>query len=148
MRLIKIFVILVLSWSCSDTDEVLHSLEFSTSDWPQTWDLTFMTTGLSGESLNKDEISFQETYIFHSDGTFDKNLKNEINDLLGEGTFVVEVSKNETIIKLSYDTNIDQISYCSRDNQEYLYLSEDKKTLRNTGCIAFDGPGIYYQRVD
>lgn len=110
--------------------------------------LIFLTTGLSVESLSGDEISFQETYIFHSDSTFVKNLKNETNDLIGEGIFIVEISNNETLIKLSYDTYIDQISYCSRNNQEFLYLSEDKKTLRNTGCIAFDGTGLYYQRIE
>lgn len=148
MKLIKIFAILVLAWSCSDIRESSDSLEFSNSDWPQEWNLNSYTTGISGETISGDKISFEETYIFHSDGSFIKNLKNETNVLIGEGTFVVEISKIDTIIKLSYDTNIDEISYCSRDNQEYLYLSEDKKTLSNTRCVTADGPGLYYQRVD
>jgi hypothetical protein len=133
--------------SCSD-DDMVKSQEFSTSDLPQTWELYFLTTGLSGESLEGDEISFEETYVFRQDGTFSKSYKSDSFQGAGKGTFIVEETGDGELIRLSYDSEIGELSQCSRENLETINISEDSTTLRNVACIAFDGPGLYYQRID
>jgi hypothetical protein len=133
--------------SCSD-DDMVKSQEFSTSDLPQTWELYFLTTGLSGESLEGDEISFEETYVFRQDGTFSKSYKSESFQGTGQGTFIVEETGDGELIRLSYDSQVGELSQCSRENRETINISEDRTTLRNVACIAFDGPGLYYQRID
>jgi hypothetical protein len=66
----------------------------------------------------------------------------------GQGTFIVEETGDGVLIRLRYDSEVGELSQCSRENRETIHISEDRTTLRNVACIAFDGPGLYYQRID
>jgi len=49
---------------------------------------------------------------------------------------------------LTYEVNIDSLSYCSRDRIENMLISANRQALSNESCLAFDGPGMLYQRTN
>lgn len=148
MRFIRSLLVILSIISCSNENNLEESLEFSSTEFPQTWKLSFINAGLSGDILDADEASVREIYVFQADGTFSKEFQDEFVQGQADGEFEVVSTENRKVITLTYTMEIDSLSYCSRNNEEMMVVSEDAKTLSNGSCLAFDGPGLLYERIE
>lgn len=148
MRLVMNLLVSILIVSCSNEVNSGELLEFSSTDFPQKWKLSHINAGLSGKILDADESSVREIYVLQADGTFSKEFQDEFNQGTVDGVFELASTENRRLITLTYNFEIDSLSYCSKNNEEIMVISEDSKTLSNGSCLAFDGPGLYYQRIE
>lgn len=134
--------------SCSRNDNSGEILKFSQTDFPQTWKLSSINAGLSGETFDAEEISTNEIYVFNENGTFSKKFEDQFAKRNAKGIFDRTTLENRDFLILTYEFDIDSLSYCSMGNLENLLISENKQMLSNGDCVAFDGPAMYYVRIE
>jgi hypothetical protein len=114
---------------------------------PQTWELTSINAGMSGETIFANEASIIETYVFKQNGVFSKNFKYDFEEGNLTGTYEIVLNENREFLKLTYLIEMDSLSYCSQDRMENMLISVDGLLLSNGGCLAFDGPAMNYLRT-
>ncbi len=134
--------------SCSNDDNSVEILKFSLTDFPQTWELTSINAGLSGEIIDAEEISVREIYVLKENGAFSKEFRDEFVEGNMNGTYDITTDEDREYLILTYEIDIDSLSYCSNGNVETMLVSENEQILSNGSCLAFDGPGIYYERIE
>ena len=148
MRHFVLLIAFFLLIACTN-DSIKESLGFSETDFPQVWILSEVNMGLSGEIVKAQDISLSETYVFMADGSFTKEFEDADNEGSFSGTYtLVKGDNNRRILELNYEGEINALSYCAQDNAETLRVSVDDKTLFNGYCVSFDGPALYYLRVE
>ncbi len=138
----------ILIISCSKDNSSEEPLKFSVTDFPQTWELSYINAGLSGEIIDAQENSVREIYVFKENGTFSKEFQDEFAKGDVVGTYDLVTNEDREYLILTYKIDIDSLSYCSRNNVENMLISDNGQTLSNGSCLAFDGPGMYYQRIE
>lgn len=137
-----------LLFACTN-DSLEESLAFSETDFPQKWILSEINLGLSGEIVDAQDIPVSETYIFQADGSFTKEFEDTDNVGSLNGTYtLIKGDNNRRILELNYEREIGSLSYCTQNQIETLRVSVDDKTLINGYCLSFDGPALYYIRVE
>ncbi len=68
-------ILFVVLASCSKKEEQMKSQDFSFNEYSQKWKLVKMTGSFEGSETTDEEMSWQESYMFKSDGSF---LKTEL----------------------------------------------------------------------
>lgn len=134
--------------SCSNDDNASEILKFSLTDFPQTWELSSINAGLSGEIIAAEEISVREIYIFNDNGTFSKEFQDEYVQGNMNGTYEVISVENREYLTLTYEVDVNSLSYCSKGNVENMLVSDNRQILSNGSCLAFDGPAMCYERIE
>jgi len=137
----------ILISSCSNDDNSVEILKFSLTDFPQTWELSSINAGLSGEIIDAEEISVSEIYVLNDNGTFSKEFQDEFVQGNMNGKYDVTTTENREYLILTYEVDIDSLSYCSNGNVETMLVSDNEQILSNGSCLAFDGPAMYYERI-
>lgn len=143
MRLSYPFVLMVLFLnSCSNTDSDIETSKFMANEFPQKWKLVKMAGSMAGSETTGADMTWQENYIFKSDGSFVKTrtVNGESNSAKG----IYNFHEEQQAFVLDYDTSSSLIENCTTANNEYLYLDEDHHYLINS-VQACDGPGLYYE---
>lgn len=146
MRLGLLLIGLLLFTSCSSDD--VEVLEFTDMGVPQKWELTQINLGLSGEIVKREELNISETYSFYPDGTFTKDFEDEHAVGTLQGSYELIVGENVRLLELRYSEEVGELSYCTQENAETLLISDNNMSLINGYCISFDGPAMYYSRIE
>lgn len=147
MRFNICILVFVVVTACSKDNNSDESRKFSVMDLPQTWELSYLNAGLSGELINAEEIPVLEIYVFKENGTFSKEFQDDFTEGNINGTYDLVINEDREYLILAYDVDMDSLSYCSKNNIENILISDNGSTLSNGSCLAFDGPGMYYQRI-
>lgn len=142
---LTIFTLLFISCS-KETDPTLTETEFT-----GIWEL-IETTGQTPDSkLTGNEMSFQETYQFNSDGTFIKN-RNEGGIIVKvTGTFESieeddsQLKATTNYLKLFHSKESSIIATCTEGYIEYLIVSNQR--LKNS-WDSCDGVGLVYMKKE
>ncbi|MDE3744127.1 hypothetical protein [Maribacter polysaccharolyticus] len=134
--------------SCSNDENSVEILKFSLTDFPQTWELSSINAGLSGEIINAEEISVSEIYVLNDNGTFSKEFQDEFVQGNMNGTYDITTTENREYLIFTYEVDIDSLSYCSNGNVETMLVSDNEQILSNGSCLAFDSPAMYYERIE
>lgn len=134
--------------SCSNDDNSVEILKFSLTDFPQTWELSSINAGLSGEIIDAEEISVSEIYVLNDNGTFSKEFQDEFVQGNMNGTYDITTTENREYLIFTYEVDIDSWSYCSNGNVETMIVSDNEQILSNGSCLAFDGPAMDYERIE
>ncbi|MEM1258507.1 MAG: hypothetical protein AAGH81_08265 [Bacteroidota bacterium] len=113
----------------------------------QEWRLVKMTGSIPNSETTGDAMEWQETYIFRDDLTFSKTRVWGERTTTASGRFTVQENDVEIGMFLVFENNFELVGNCQLQNEEYLYFTEDKKTLLS-GWWACDGPGLFYQRTN
>lgn len=148
-KLLVPVLFLLLTVSCNQVDK---NPEFNILGY---WNLAEMTNSWTNETVNGEELDFSERYIFNGDGTFIKTYS--ITKGQGENAAIPEQALGlfELIpsdelgyifkVVLTYDTNLHMAANCNEGNQEFLFITGDKK-LTNIANAACDGPVFVYSK--
>lgn len=144
MRSSILFLFTLIISSCSWNDQSIENKKLSINKYPQEWKLVKMTTGLSGTEKRGEKMSWQESYMFKSDGSFLKTRKRDGEVRSANGKYSLQEKNREKFFKLEYDNESPLIGNCSSENTEYLYFDEHGDYLMSNWW-ACDGPGLYYQ---
>ena len=148
MRFKIVLLVFIFISSCTNDDNTAAILKFSLTDFPQTWQLSTINAGLSGEIIAAKEISVREIYVFNNKGAFSKEFQDDYAQGNMNGTYEVISKDNMEYLKLKYEVDLDSLSYCSKDNVEHMLVSDNRQLLSNSNCLAFDGPGMTYERIE
>lgn len=139
------FVMFLFLNSCSKKDEIIEVQNFTGNEFPQKWKLVKMTGSAQGSETTGQEMSWQENYVFNSDGSFLKTRNENGNSTSAEGQYTFQKAEKSFI--LNYDNSNPLIENCSSENIEYLYLDKNTSYLLSNWW-ACDGPGLFYERID
>ena len=146
MRFSYLFLALFLFLnSCSKNEEVNEVQNFTVSQFPQKWKLVKMTGSLKNSATTGQQMSWQESYVFNTDGSFLKT-RIENGDLTSSaGNYTFDEKENFFLLNHSQPSVL--VGNCSSDTTEYLYLDEKNYYLLSSWW-ACDGPGLFYERVE
>ena len=148
MRFKIFFLVFIFFASCSNDDNSSETLKFSVTEFPQTWELSFINSGLSGGNIDAEEIPLSETYILNDNSTFSKEFQDEFVQGSINGTYDIATSENGKYLTFTYEIDIDSLSYCSFGNVEKMIISDNEEIFSNLVCATFDGPSIFYERIE
>ncbi|MFS4415970.1 hypothetical protein [Maribacter sp. 2307ULW6-5] len=112
----------------------------------QRWQLVQMG-GSEGSLMQGTEMEWQETYVFHPDGTFVKTRTTAAGTLEATGVFqAVEYDNDDRdYLELSFTTGDALAGGCGGAGQETLiYLGSERLASTWQAC---DGPGLEYVLV-
>ncbi len=96
--------------SCSGSKE--DGITFDANTFPQQWELTGMSTGISGQFLEGDDLPWTETIVLKTDMRFVKMRFVDNQKKEGEGVFEFNEINDETYLILNYDFETDLIESC------------------------------------
>ena len=113
---------------------------------PQEWRLTTVNLGLSGEILENEDLTWQETLVFSRDSLFTRTRIFEDSTAIAHGSFVFEVRDSENYIILLHDEESELITNCTQSNEEWLRFTSQTELIG--GALPCDGPGLFYRRVE
>ncbi len=142
MKHILGIVLLLLLYSCSDTDDVK---EFS-EGLPQTWRLAGLNAGLSGEYFEADDLPFQETIQLANDSTFVRTRIQDTATLEATGVFEIRLRDDQEYLVLWNTEQNELISNCTRTLEEW-FLFTSNITISGGG-LPCDRPGLDYRRME
>ena len=148
MRFKVLILVLLFISSCSNDDNSIETLKFSQTDFPQTWELSSLSAGLTGEITDVEEIPVSETYVFEENGTFSKEFLSTSAQGSIQGTYDITNNENRLVLTLTYEVDISSLSLCSNGSIETLFVSDDGQVLSNIICTIFDGPALNYERIE
>lgn len=134
--------------SCSNDNNPVEILKFSLKEFPQTWELSSINAGLSGEVIAVEEISVREIYVLNEDGRFSKEFQDEYAKGIINGTYELISIESKEYLTFTYEVDVASLSYCSKGNIENMLVSDNRQILSNGSCLAFDGPAMYYKRIE
>ncbi|NAY93336.1 hypothetical protein GTQ34_15605 [Muricauda sp. JGD-17] len=145
MKRFYTYILLFIFFSCSNSNK--DEIVFDSNVFPQHWELTGMSTGLSGDFLEGDDLPWRETILLEKDNRFVKtrlvdNQKNEAG-----GVFDFSIVNDEMYLVLNYDVETDLIESCGTENLvETLFMPSIISLIG--GSAPCDGPGLFYERME
>jgi len=148
-RLLVPVLFLLLMFSCNQVDK---NPEFNILGY---WNLAELSNSRTNVTFKGEELDFSERYIFNGDGTFIKTStittgqgKEPVIPEQALGLFELIPSDDSGYIFkviLTYETNLQMAANCSEGNQEFMFITGDKK-LTNMTSAACDGPVFVYTK--
>jgi len=139
-RILFLITIAVI-FSCNKSDDINKETELFGN-----WKLIRMTGNIPNSETTGSEMDWQETYLFKTDGTFQKSR--DRNGVITEisGTFSLINSTNERFLELIFNNESGIIGSCNSDlKEEMLFTSENTLSSTWQNC---DGPGLEYEKIN
>lgn len=138
MKKLLLFLFVIILTSCSK--------EFDLDKFPQEWKLISMSANQIDPTIIKtgSEMSWQETYILNSDGTFTKSRNRDGIITDASGTFIFKDGSNYKNIELTFTIGISLATSCTPGKEILLVISETK--LQGTWSYC-DGIKLEYERI-
>ncbi|WP_431129817.1 hypothetical protein [Flagellimonas flava] len=141
----NVYILFFFLFSCSNSAR--DDLIFDSNIFPQRWELTGMSTGLSGGLLEGDDLPWTETIVLEKDSRFFKTRLLDNEESEGKGIFDFSEINNEMYLILNYDTGTDLIESCGNENQTETFFMPSVTALIG-GSAPCDGPGLFYERKE
>ncbi|MGB5204018.1 hypothetical protein [Eudoraea sp.] len=130
--------------ACTNNDDSENV--FDIKSFPQEWELTGMSGGLSPVLLTGSDMTWQETLTLESDGRFLKVRRFDEVRIEGAGDFSFSEKEGETYLNLTYDSETILIESCTGEKLLETLFMPTTTSLRG-GSAPCDGPGLYYNRI-
>lgn len=138
---IPIFLLIGLLTSCFSDDSTIEPVDLSV--YPQLWELSKTTIGMTNTVFTGEEMPFQEKYILYENGEFLKVREDDSGKYELEGVFYYEAQDGKTFLRLNYYEEDAIIGNCTGNNTETLILMKDTNSLVGTWQYC-DGPTLEY----
>lgn len=140
-----IALIVFCTLSCSKYSEVER--EYGLNKFPQKWQLVKMSGNMSNSTTTGQSMEWQEQYIFHSNGTFNRKREQKSFAIFeAKGNYEIVTKSDEVFYILTYKEGNILPGSCYSDGLEHL-LVRCSSQLANTWA-ACDGPGLEYSRIE
>ena len=140
-KIVSIFFIVSLLFSCTNDNEVENSTGFL-----EVFELVKMTGSFGGSETTGSDMEWQESYRLNTqDSTFIKLRLFNQDIFEATGTYTYKIIEGQDFIEFSYYEDASIISNCAGDLKEVLLILEDGQKLKGTWG-ACDGPGLEYRR--
>ncbi|MGY8915388.1 MAG: hypothetical protein ACKVJF_09965 [Flavobacteriales bacterium] len=135
-----VFGLLCILASCNKESE-----KSINQDYQGQWVLVKMSGNTPNSETTGQEMGWQESYTFKSDGTFSKSREQNGTVTESSGTFTVVKSEEGKRLELKHTATSDIIGSCLGDQKEVLFL-ESTSVLTSTWNQC-DGPGLEYEKA-
>lgn len=132
--------LLILSSCNKDSEKSIFQ------DYQGQWVLVKMSGNTPDSETSGQEMVWQESYKFNSNGTFSKSREQNGTVTESSGSFTVLKSEEGTSLELTHASTSDIIGSCLDDQIEILFL-ESKSVLTSTWNQC-DGPGLEYEKAN
>ncbi len=139
MKTILLIIVAVLV-SCSTSVD-----QNDRKDLPKTYKLIKMSGSFSGSETTGENMPWQETILFKTDGTFEKVRIEKGHSTTVNGKYVAIIEGDESLFELTYTQKHQLIGNCTGNLKE-LYTVINDDIIRGTWW-ACDGPGLEYERT-
>lgn len=107
MSKLYIYILFFSLISCSNSAE--NDQIFDSNTFPQRWELTGMSTGLSGGFLEGDALPWSEEIVLRSNRRFLKTRFVNSEKVEGKGIFKLDEVEGEIYLILNYDNETELI---------------------------------------
>lgn len=148
-NIILIALMTCLLFSCSKKEEiVIETQEFSLDQYPQKWQLVSMQGNIANmPPATGTDMTWQEYYLLHADGTFTKHRQQNGQSTAVSGTFSFEKFDSDPLnyLVLTYEAKSALVGTCSAEPKENMVLVSSE-SMHNSWMIC-DGPTLLYKRV-
>jgi len=142
MNRCSFWVFLLFLVACSDSDDN----DPLTQSLPQTWELTGINVGISGENFEENELPWQETLLLNSDNSFVRTRVFENETITATGQFEFLETSGEMQLLLIHNEDSQLVENCSGSNEERLRFISNNQL--SGGAVPCDGPGLFYNRLN
>lgn len=142
MNFIKFLLVVFFLGSCSrdDSDKVL--IDFPRS-LPQKFALESIVNFSNGTSATEDELPWKETLTLMPDSTFIKQRIYNLDSIISvNGTFSYEITSENKLIQMIYNTNSNLSNNC--DGSVYEGLKMISQYSFSSSKAICDGPTFVY----
>lgn len=140
-----VYILFFVFFSCSNSTDDDSIFEINT--FPQHWELKGMSTGISGGFLEGSALPWSETIVLEKNKRFLKTRLTNDSEIKGEGNFEFTEINCGMYLILNYDTETDLIESCGLEKQTETLFMSSVNSLTG-GAAPFDGPGLFYERVE
>jgi len=143
-----IFLLICALVSCKKATEKTVEKVFL-YEYPQKWQLIRMYGQVANLESKGTDMSWQESYLLNSNGTFIKSRDVKGVLTVASGTFSFSTVLGEKCLTLTYQTDNSIIGSCtSLLLQETLFEKANTNNRMISSWTACDGPGLEYERVE
>ncbi len=134
-----VFGLLCILSSChKDSEKSIYQ------DYQGQWVLVKMSGNTPNSETTGQEMGWQESYTFNSNGTFSKSRDQNGTIAESTGSFTVVTSEEGIRLELTHASKSDIIGSCLGDQKEVLFL-ESSSVMTGTWNQC-DGPGLEYKK--
>lgn len=124
------FLLIIIA--CSSSDQSDNSITGK-------WELTSLTAGFSNNTMDADQLEYQEYYEFFDSGKFRKYRSTGQE---ASGSYEKEILSDGEYYKLVYNEGESHLKESCGENE---FLKLENGTL-NGGSLPCDGPGLTYSK--
>ena len=155
MKTSLLLFLLVFTLTSCNTDSDENSTEdlvvLEMNDIYGEWKLVLMSGSIPNSETTDDQMEWQESYNFKSDGTFTKIRESNGSVTKAAGTFTIDEYSNTRVdeltdfyINLAFTSGKEIVSSCnSQQNIEHLFFRNNRMVSSSNAC---DGPGLEYEK--
>lgn len=141
MRISTFFFGLLLFLSSCNKDSEKSIFQ----DYQGLWVLVKMSGNTPDSETTGQEMEWQESYKFNSDGTFSKSREQNGTVTESAGTFTVVKSEEGKRLELTFASASDIIGSCLGNQREVLFFQSS--TVMTSTWNQCDGPGLEYEKT-
>jgi hypothetical protein len=137
---ILFLMIIGILFSCSKNDINLENQIIGN------WKLIQMNGNIPNSETTGIEMDWQETYLFNTDGTFQKSRNRDgvITEI--SGTYQLINNSTESLLELNFNSESEIIGSCTSNTKETMNIQSE--TIFLSSWNACDGPGLRYEKID
>ncbi|MCX2743053.1 hypothetical protein OO013_04210 [Mangrovivirga sp. M17] len=140
-NLINLFLTAILIVACSSSDNVVQN----ETPIEGKWELTKMEAQRTRTEITKEDIPYEEFYVFNSDGSFTKTRITNDEVESASGRYTKENTNDWKHLKLVYSEDSQLIDNCTGEAVEHLAIEQNELKGGSAPC---DGPALYYSPVN
>lgn len=114
-------------------------------DYQGLWVLVKMSGNTPNSETTGQEMGWQESYKFNSNGTFSKSREQNGTVTESAGTYTAVKSEEGKRLELTFASTSDIIGSCLGNQKEVLFLQSP--TVMTSTWNQCDGPGLEYEKT-
>lgn len=134
-----VFGLLCILSSCNkDSEKSIYQ------EYQGQWVLVKMSGNTPNSETIDQEMAWQESYTFNSNGTFSKSRDQNGTIRESSGSFSVVTSEERIRLELTHASKTDIIGSCLGDQKEILML--ESSSVMTSTWNQCDGPGLEYKK--
>ena len=144
MKLPNILFALLLNLPFTSCDQIDEN---SSGNWTMLYELQYINTGLSGQTIQKEDLEFNEVFEFSPDSTFIKRRVYVDSVSIAKGIYSMGQSGDGEFFELNYQMESHLIQSCGSSLVERISILNEKEIF-NGSYMPCDGPGYGYLLVN
>lgn len=133
-----LFVCVFLFVSCNENEPVPFDILGE-------WKLIQMSGSIPNSQTTGADMEYQETYVFNSNGTFEKTRDTKGVIKKAYGVYKAYITPNEKVLELTYSLESSIIGSCTSNLKEVMNITSNSSF--SSIWQACDGPGLDYKKI-